>query len=95
MHPEYNRTARHNYDIVLLKLEFRIPFDRENKVAPICIIASQNHFVGSTAIATGWGYTQPGKFIFQNSLSFFFIFLTGVMILCLLISELVILDIYF
>ena len=49
---------------MLIKVGFRITFDVENKVAPICLIPSRSHFVGITAIATGWGSIEEGKFIF-------------------------------
>ena len=48
---------------MLIKVGFRITFDVENKVAPICLLPLQSDFVAVTGIATGWGHPRFNKSI--------------------------------
>lgn len=53
-HEGYNRNTR-QHDIALIKLQFNVEIQKF--IRPVCLFQSPN-IAESTAIATGWGYTQ-------------------------------------
>lgn len=56
-HPSYSSGVK-KYDIALMKLTQSFDFANDKRVLPACLQTQNNIKTGSTAIATGWGYTE-------------------------------------
>ena len=56
--------VRFDYDIALLRLELPINLTASGAPAPICLPKSADfvHYGNTTAVATGWGLTNPLNF---------------------------------
>ena len=61
IHVNYRHLTKRNLDVGLIKLNKKIIFKVDNRIAPICLPTVRRSFIGEIATATGWGSTSNSK----------------------------------